>query len=53
MTDILNYLSGNVPGGIGLYACLVIVIFLVLFGISRRNDLIRNIGNLQRQFFDL
>ena len=39
MGEIYRYLSGNVPGGIGLYVFLVVVIFLALFGISRRNEL--------------
>jgi tetratricopeptide (TPR) repeat protein len=39
MKNILDFLSGNVPGGIGLYALVVAVIFLVLFAISRRNEL--------------
>ena len=39
MGHLVEYLSGNVPGGFGLYLFLVIVIFLVLFSISRRNEL--------------
>jgi tetratricopeptide (TPR) repeat protein len=39
MKNILDFLSGNVPGGIGLYALVVVVIFLVLYAISRRNEL--------------
>ncbi len=39
MSDIYKYLSGNVPGGFALYLFLIIVIFGVLFSISRRNDL--------------
>ena len=39
MQHFYHYLSGNVVGGIGLYLFLVIIIFLVLFSISRRNDL--------------
>lgn len=39
MKNMIDFLSGNVPGGIGLYLLLVAVIFLVLFGISRRNEL--------------
>ena len=36
---MLDYLSGNVPGGIFVYLLVVITLFLVLFSISRRNDL--------------
>lgn len=39
MKNTFDFLSGNVPGGIGLYILLLIVIFLVLFSISRRNEL--------------
>lgn len=39
MSNMIDYLSGNVPGGIGLYLFVMTVLFLVLFGISRRNDL--------------
>lgn len=39
MKNLIDFLSGNVPGGIGLYILLIAVIFLVLFSISRRNEL--------------
>lgn len=39
MQDLYQFLSGNVVGGIALYLFLVIAIFLVLYSISRRNDL--------------
>ncbi len=39
MRDFYTFLSGNVPGGFALYLFLIIIIFGVLFSISRRNDL--------------
>lgn len=39
MKQIYHFLSGNVPGGIGLYLLLVFIIFLTLYTISRRNEL--------------
>ncbi len=48
----IEYLSGTVPGGIGLYLLVMLVIFLVLFGISRRNDLFTP-GLFKRWFFSI
>ncbi len=39
MKDAIEFLSGNVPGGFGLYLSIILLVFLVLFSISRRNDL--------------
>lgn len=39
MSDIISFLSGNVPGGIGLYLAFLLVLFTVLYSISRGNDL--------------
>lgn len=39
MKEAYHFLSGNVPGGIGLYALVVAAVFLTLFAISRRNTL--------------
>jgi|GEM_PF-6842810 len=39
MNELYQYLSGNVPGGLGLYALLVLLIFITLYSISRNNDL--------------
>ncbi len=39
MTDFFDYLSGNVPGGFGLYVLLIIVISVTLWQISRSGDL--------------
>lgn len=36
---MLEYLSGNVPGGIFVYLLVVITLFLALYSSSRRNDL--------------
>lgn len=39
MKEAYHFLSGNVPGGIGLYVLVVAAVFLTLFAISRRNTL--------------
>ncbi|RMF57168.1 MAG: tetratricopeptide repeat protein [Calditrichaeota bacterium] len=39
MSELYKFLSGNVPGGIGLYLLVVITFFLVLYSISRGNEL--------------
>lgn len=52
MKNWIEYLSGNVPGGIGLYALFTLVLFLVLFGISRKNDLFTP-GLFMRWFFSI
>ncbi len=39
MKNWFEYLSGNVPGGFGLYLLFVSVALLTLWGISRKNDL--------------
>lgn len=39
MNDWFEYLSGNVPGGFGLYLLFVLVVLLTLWGISRKNEL--------------
>ena len=39
MNELYQYLSGNVPGGLGLYVLLVLLIFITLYSISKNNDL--------------
>lgn len=39
MADWIKYLSGHVPGGVGLYLLLMIVIFVTLWQISRSSEL--------------
>lgn len=39
MKEAYHFLSGNVPGGIGLYLLVVAAVFLTLFAISRKNNL--------------
>ncbi|MEZ4765843.1 MAG: tetratricopeptide repeat protein [Calditrichia bacterium] len=36
---MFDFLTGNVPGGFGLYLLFIIVVFLVLRGMSRQNEL--------------
>ena len=52
MKNWIEYLSGNIPGGIGLYVLVMLVLFAVLFGISRRNDLFTP-GIFKRWFFSI
>lgn len=39
MSKMYDFLSGNVPGGLGLYLLLVLVLFLALHSASRSNEL--------------